>query len=159
MQEALQDQLTEEELRRNSRRQDLVYVLSSHPLAPDAYEVAEASSQDAQGKDLDAAAVGERPPVPGGVHLLHDWLCVCRRIAASEDGRGQSLDAGAVEGQAPVLWQTLLTMAATGVRSCSFCPCNMHILLCWMHLHWLWHGHDTLSGMPLSLKQGALQAA
>ena len=59
-QEALEELLSEEESRRNSRRMDLLYMLSSHPAAPDAYEVAEQPG-DGRGKALDAAAVGELP--------------------------------------------------------------------------------------------------
>ena len=57
-QEALEEKLSEEEKRRNSRRMDLLYMLSSHPVAPDAYEVAEQIG-DSPSKPLDAASVGE----------------------------------------------------------------------------------------------------
>ena len=56
--------LTKEELRRNSRRLDQVYLLSSHPMAPDVFELADLSTglPDSQrielSKALDTAITG-----------------------------------------------------------------------------------------------------
>ena len=65
MQEALQHLLTDEEKRRNSRRLDQVYMLSSHPTAPDVFELADSSNgldesaRTALSKPLDANITGE----------------------------------------------------------------------------------------------------
>lgn len=67
LQAALEHTLTEEERRRNSRRLDQVYMLSSHPLAPDAFELADSASgldesaRVALSKPLDAASTGMAP--------------------------------------------------------------------------------------------------
>ena len=43
MQGPVEVTLTEEEERRNGRRLDLLYMASSHPLAPDVFELADAA--------------------------------------------------------------------------------------------------------------------
>ena len=50
MQTPLEETLTEEESRRNSRRLDLMYVSSSNPVTPDIFQLAD------QNKGLDEAA-------------------------------------------------------------------------------------------------------
>ena len=75
LQSALEGQLTEEEQRRNSRRRDLIYMLSSHPLAPDAYEVAEAGIEGGEGKHIEAAAAGVHM-LTAGMASAHAQLAV-----------------------------------------------------------------------------------
>jgi hypothetical protein len=57
MQTPLEATLTEEEARRNSTRIDMLYMLSSHPLAPDVFEIADAAS----GTSPDQLAALARP--------------------------------------------------------------------------------------------------
>lgn len=69
----LEASLTEEEARRNSRRLDLLYLASSHPVAPDVFQLADqAASCGADEaaratleRSLDPQLCGAPPHVPG----------------------------------------------------------------------------------------------
>lgn len=65
--------LTPEELARNSRRIDNIFLASSHPLAPEVFEVADCAAGLAPEKLHDAAAAVDpsvRRRLPeGGMHL------------------------------------------------------------------------------------------
>ena len=56
----LEATLTEEEARRNSRRLDLLYLASSHPVAPDVFQLCDAAAGDGEA----ARALLERPLDP-----------------------------------------------------------------------------------------------
>lgn len=69
MQTPLEEILTEEESRRNSRRLDLMYVSSSNPVTPDIFQLAD------QNKGLDEAARAQasqplNADITGGMNSL-----------------------------------------------------------------------------------------
>lgn len=76
----LEHLLTEEERRRNSKRLDQIYMLSSHPMAPDAFELADsASALDESARTQLSKAL--EPTITGACKLSNpaswmDALCV-----------------------------------------------------------------------------------
>ena len=80
-QAALEHTLTEDEVRRNSRRTDQVYILSSHALAPDVYELADGAvgldeaARTQLSKPLDASITGGSRGFEGFFFLwLAGWV-------------------------------------------------------------------------------------
>ncbi|KAK9808425.1 hypothetical protein WJX73_003377 [Symbiochloris irregularis] len=89
--------LTEEERRRNSRRLDQIYMLSSHPMAPDAFELADSASEMDESARTQLSKALE-PTITGGMSglLLPASGEACPAVLPAPFSVGDDITANAV---------------------------------------------------------------